>query len=78
MKGDHAQWNALADVWFDDADAAGLCHVWATGEWWTNPFYKLAAYENRRGDLGVETANTQAPVIEAHPSAVIYSVLRCY
>jgi hypothetical protein len=73
VKGDHAQWNALAEVWFDDADAANLwVAVWATGEWWTNPFYKLAVYENRRGGLVVDSTNTQVPVVEAHPSAGSY------
>lgn len=73
VRGDHTRWNALADHWFDAADAADLwVTVWATGEWWTNPFYKLATYENRRGELVVETANTQAPIVEAHPSAGSY------
>ncbi len=72
-RGDHARWNALAEAWFDAADAEGLwVVVWATGEWWTRPFYKLAVYENRSGELGVETANTQAPVVEAHPSTDSY------
>lgn len=73
VQGDHARWNALAEAWFQDADAAELwVTMWATGEWWIKPFYKLAAYENRHGGLGVETANTQAPVIEAHPSTPNY------
>lgn len=72
-KGDHSQWNGLAEAWFEDADAANLwVTVWATGEWWTHPFYKLAVYENRSGELGVESANTQASVVEAHPSAGSY------
>jgi cellulase (glycosyl hydrolase family 5) len=70
--GEEAQrWNALADAWFQDADATNLwVTAWATGEWWIDPYYRLAVYENRKGahDSGVESANVQASVIEAHPS----------
>jgi hypothetical protein len=70
--GDADKWNDLAEDWFDVADAAGLgAVVWATGEWWGD--YKLAVYENRDEEGGVETANTQAPVLEAHSSTSAYS-----
>lgn len=69
---EYQQWNALADEWYDRADAAGLwVGVWATGEWWHDT-YKLAAYEDRSEPEGVDSANTQAPVIEAHLSTDSY------
>ncbi|HEX9823413.1 MAG TPA: cellulase family glycosylhydrolase [Actinomycetota bacterium] len=65
--GDADEWNALAEAWFDRADAAGLwVTTWATGEWWGDS-YPLAPYEDRGEAPGVDTANTQAPVVEAHP-----------
>lgn len=71
--GDPAKWNDLAERWFDRADAAGLWVTgWATGEWWDG--YALSVYENLEGDSesGVETANSQAPVFERHPSTSSY------
>jgi cellulase (glycosyl hydrolase family 5) len=66
VRGDAAKWNALAEAWFADADAAGLwVNYWATGEWWGTK-YLLAAYEDRDPAPGVDASNTQAPVIEAH------------
>lgn len=73
--GEAQQWNDLAEQWYEKADAAGLwVNVWATGEWWGND-YKLAAYEDLTRPAGVDTPNTQAPVIEAHPSTASYE--RC-
>ena len=72
--GDHKKWNALAERWFDRADAAGLWVTgWATGEWWGRS-YPLSIYENRAGDSesGVDTANTQAPVFQRHPATGLY------
>jgi Cellulase (glycosyl hydrolase family 5) len=70
--GESAKWNDLAEAWYQAADAAGLwAGVWATGEWWGTS-YKLAAYEDRRDPPGVDTPNTQAPVIEAHLSTEAY------
>lgn len=66
--GDAEQWNALAEDWFQVADKGKLgVVVWATGEWWPES-YKLDVYQNLDGRGGVETANTQAPVLEAHGS----------
>lgn len=66
VSGDAREWNDLADRWFEAADDAGLwVTTWATGEWWGTA-YNLAAYEDRREIPGVETANTQAEVLEAH------------
>ena len=72
--GDPQKWNDLAERWFDRADAHGLWVTgWATGEWWGRN-YALSVYENREGDSesGVDTANTQAPVFEAHPGTASY------
>ena len=69
--GDADEWNALAQDWLEIADEANLgAVVWATGEWWGD--YKLAVYENADDTGGVETANTQAPVLEAHLSTPEY------
>lgn len=66
VRGDADEWNALAEAWFDQADAADLwVTYWATGEWWGRS-YLLAAYEDRDSAPGVETPNTQSSVIEAH------------
>jgi aryl-phospho-beta-D-glucosidase BglC (GH1 family) len=73
--GDASKWNALADAWYDRADAERLWVAsWATGEWWGRD-YDLSLYENRVGDSesGVETANTQAAVFEAHLDGTGYS-----
>ena len=65
--GEAEEWNALAEAWFDRADAAGLwVTVWATGEWWGA--YKLGIYESTPHHGPVNTANTQASVLEDHLS----------
>jgi hypothetical protein len=74
--GDASNWNALADAWYDDADAAGLWVTqWSTGEWWGRN-YKLAVYEDRNfpdsSPNGVDSANTQAAVTETHPTTPSY------
>ncbi len=73
---DAALWNALARAWYRDADAAGLWVTqWSTGEWWGRD-YKLAPYEDRffpdDSPNGVDSANTQAAVTEAHPTTPSY------
>ncbi|HEU0024557.1 MAG TPA: cellulase family glycosylhydrolase [Thermoleophilaceae bacterium] len=70
--GEAAEWNRLAERWYRDADAAGLWVTnWAAGEWWRRT-YNLASYESRTPDAGVERGNSQASVIEAHPSTPAY------
>jgi hypothetical protein len=74
--GDASKWNALAEAWYSDADAAGLWVTqWSTGEWWGTS-YKLAVYEDRNfpdsSPNGVDSANTQAVVTEAHPTTPTY------
>ncbi|MEX0874465.1 MAG: cellulase family glycosylhydrolase [Actinomycetota bacterium] len=71
-RGDADEWNALADYWYRDADAARLpVTAWATGEWWGTD-YKLASYEDRESPDGVETADDQASVIESHTTTSSY------
>jgi hypothetical protein len=71
VHGDYEGWNDLAEDWFRIADAANLgAVVWATGEWWGD--YRLAVYENLDEQGGVESANTQAPILEAHLSTPSY------
>ena len=68
--GDAALWNSLANAWY--GDAAGLWVTqWSTGEWWGTD-YKLAAYEDRHSPNGVDSANSQAVVTEAHPTTPSY------
>lgn len=62
---DADDWNALAAAWYADATAAGVpVTTWATGEWWGTS-YPLAIYEDQEAPAGVDTANTQATVLEA-------------
>ncbi len=71
-RGDASKWNDLAEQWFRSADRNGLwVMVWATGEWWQTS-YRLAAYEDRHRPPGVDSANTQAPVLERHPTTAAY------
>jgi hypothetical protein len=69
-RGDGAsnRWNALAERWYARADAAGLwVSNWAAGEWWGD--YPLATYRAARPQGVIDTAGSQAAVVEAHPSA---------
>lgn len=67
-------WNAVAEQWFREADAARL-HVtaWATGAAWGD--YELAVYEAHPGSWSwhggdvMDTPNVQAAVLERHPSS---------
>lgn len=70
---DADRWNAVARAWYADAGAAGVSvTAWATGAWWGTG-YPLAAYEDRSPPSGVDAPNTQAAVIESHPSASSYA-----
>lgn len=72
FRGEAAEWNDLAESWYELADSAELpAVVWATGEWWPVE-YPLAVYEDRNDPEGVDTPNTQAPVFEAHLSTPAY------
>lgn len=66
--GTDPRWNAVADAWYRDADAARLwVTAWSTGEWWGTT-YPLAVYEDRSSPPGIDTAQPQAAVVEAHRS----------
>lgn len=66
------RWNEVGEVWYRDADAAGLwVSQWATGEWW-DPDYALAVYFQPSGGSSVTEPKAQARVIEAHPSTARY------
>lgn len=66
--GDGDEWNAVAEAWFRDADAAGLpVTVWAAGEWWGD--YALAIYDPAPNATGLGSASTQADVVAAHPGS---------
>lgn len=65
-RGDGDEWNAVAEAWYDDADATGLAvTAWATGEWWGD--YVLAVWEPTPQALGLAGPSTQAPIVQAHP-----------
>jgi hypothetical protein len=69
-RGDAAQWNALAERWYRAADGSGLwATAWAAGEWWGTS-YPLAVFEDRLAPAGVESADTQASVVQAHPTRI--------
>jgi Cellulase (glycosyl hydrolase family 5) len=64
-RGESAVWNQLGEAWYDAADAAGLpVTAWSAGEWWHN--YQLAVYYG--SESGVDRPNSQASVVERHPS----------
>lgn len=64
-RGEGDEWNAVADRWYRQADAAGLgVTAWAAGEWWGTG-YPMAAYEDRVPGGGVDSADSQAAVLEA-------------
>ena len=70
--GDAAAWNALANIWYQDADSANLWVTpWSTGIWWGTT-YKLSPYQNKIAGGGVDSPNTQASVLEAHPPTSTY------
>lgn len=63
---DAEKWNALAQRWFEIADEAGLwVTAWTTGEFWPED-YELTIYEDRQGEGGVDSPNSQSSVLEEH------------
>lgn len=65
-RGDGDEWNAVAEAWYDDADATGLSvTAWATGEWWGD--YPLAVWDTTPQAVGLAGPSTQAAVVMAHP-----------
>ena len=75
---DVAEWSALAERWYQAADAAGLWVIqFTTGaqSYYGSDPYKMLVYR-RSGmswpDGGIDTVGTQAPVLEAHLSTPTY------
>ena len=71
-EGEAERWNALAEAWFADADAAGLwVTAWDAGQ--RRCEYRLAIYKTAScGRAPLIRSDTQAPVFEAHPSTERY------
>lgn len=68
QRGDARAWNALARDWYGAADKSQLwVTAWAAGEWWP-PYYQLACYRSLPGAAALSVADTQASVIETHPT----------
>lgn len=71
INGEALKWNALADAWLIDADAAKLPFTeWATGEWYSGTYFSM--YEKTSGSQSLNTTNTQAAILEAHPTTPNY------
>jgi hypothetical protein len=70
--GDGVRWNALAEAWFQDADASQLwVTVWDTGQ--RRCDYRLAVYKTLAcGQPPLAQADVQAQVVEAHPATSNY------
>jgi len=61
-----SQWNALANTWYQAADAEGLwVTAWAAGEWWGS--YELGAYT--ASGASTDGRAPQADVLEANLGA---------
>ncbi|WP_344618680.1 glycoside hydrolase family 5 protein [Dactylosporangium salmoneum] len=68
---DQAQWSAVADVWYQAADAIGLpVTAWAAGTWPAN--YPMAVYRPVAQGLQVDVAGPQARIVERHGSTAGY------
>ena len=71
--GDASRWNAVAEAWFQDANAAQLwVTCWATGVRWGNTYF-AQPYTQSSGAPGIDTPNTQAQVIEANLDPAKYA-----
>jgi hypothetical protein len=70
---DSSSWNALANRWYDAADADQLwVTAWSTGEWWGS--YPLQPYVVAPGTKSVDARGSGAAVLAAHPGTA--TVLR--
>ncbi len=60
---DAAQWNTLAEKWYQQLDYFDLwATAWAAGSWWGG--YPMAIYSHTTGVRDLDTANAQAVVFE--------------
>ncbi|MEV6932405.1 cellulase family glycosylhydrolase [Dactylosporangium sp. NPDC051485] len=68
---DQEQWSAVADVWYQAADAIGLpVTAWAAGTWPAN--YPMAVYRPVAQGLRVDVAGPQARIVEQHGTTAGY------
>jgi hypothetical protein len=68
---DGDRWAALADTWYDAADAIGLpVTAWAAARWPAN--YPMAIYKHSSGSTSLNSAGPQAKVVQAHASTNRY------
>ncbi|MFG2036904.1 glycoside hydrolase family 5 protein [Dactylosporangium sp. NPDC048998] len=68
---DQAQWSAVAEAWYEAADAIGLpVTTWAAGAWPAN--YPMAVYRPVAQGLQVDVAGPQAQIVERHGSTPGY------
>jgi hypothetical protein len=62
-------WNALADAWYRDADAAKVPVIaWAAGPFSLTDTHQIYAHTVLWPDGGVDRTTPQSGVVEAHPS----------
>jgi Cellulase (glycosyl hydrolase family 5) len=64
-------WDALAETWYQAADALGLpVTAWAAAGWPSS--YPMAVYSRGAGSGTLDTAGPQAAVVQAHPGTKRY------
>jgi hypothetical protein len=68
---DGDRWAALANTWYDAADAIGLpVTAWAAARWPAN--YQMAIYRHSSGSTSLNSAGTQAKVVQSHATTDRY------
>lgn len=64
---DSPEWDAVADKWYAEADRHDLwVAAWAAGSWWGG--YPIAAYVHEDGKRSLDSARSQAQIIEKYPT----------
>lgn len=73
-RSDTAKWNALAEAWYQQADAAHLWVTYHNASEWQGPTNNgtVVGYSSIVPSTAVSTAHSQATVIEAHKSTPQY------
>lgn len=70
---DAASWNALAQAWYADADAAHLeVTAWASGPFAPGDSHQIYSRSSLWPTGGVDSTTPQSSVVEAHPSTASY------
>jgi len=68
---DSARWNAVAETWYDAADAIGLpVTAWAAARWPSG--YPMAVYGAGTRSTSLNKAGPQAKVVRGHPTTNRY------